>query len=236
MGNKNDNTKEQINEKEKGYILEINQTSSPIDMKNFARYLKKEDAICELITHSGSGTGFICQTKIKDKTMKLLFTNNHVLDESKIKIDSNIQIKDKDDIKITNNRFVCTNEELDYTCIEIFDNENFKNYFIIDPNINCNNPFKEYKDDLITIMQYPKNKGLSVAEGNIKEFKNDNTNIIHSVSTDSGSSGSPIILSTRNLNIIGIHQGQSKTYNRGVYFKYVLEDIEKQLTNCIHGK
>ncbi len=46
MGNKNDNTKEQIKEKEKDYILEINETSSPIDMKNFARYLKKEDAIC----------------------------------------------------------------------------------------------------------------------------------------------------------------------------------------------
>ena len=216
-------------------ILEYNQVSTPTPMNNIRRYQKKEDAICKLIT--GSGTGFICQTKIKDKTMKLLFTNNHVLDESKIKIDSNIQIKDKDDIKITNNRFVCTNEELDYTCIEIFDNENFKDYFIIDPDINCNNPFKEYKDDLIVIMQYPKNKGLSVAEGNIKEFKNDNTNIIHSVSTDSGSSGSPIILSTRNLNIIGIHQGQSKDkYNRGVYFRIVLEDIEKQWTNCIHGK
>ena len=82
-------------------------------------------------------------------------------------------------------------------------------------------------------MQYPGNKGLSIAEGKIIEFKNDNTNIIHSVSTDSGSSGSPIILSTRNLNIIGIHQGQSKSYNRGVYFRIVLEDIEKQYSNFI---
>ena len=61
--------------------------------------------------------------------MKFLFTNNHFLNESKIKIDSNIIIKDRNDIKITNNRFVCTNEELDYICIEIFDNENFKDYF-----------------------------------------------------------------------------------------------------------
>ena len=45
MGNKNDNSKEQINEKEKDCILEINQTPSPIDMKNFAKYSKKEDAI-----------------------------------------------------------------------------------------------------------------------------------------------------------------------------------------------
>ena len=46
MGNKNDNTKEQINEKEKGYILEINQTSSPIGVKKFERYSEKENAIC----------------------------------------------------------------------------------------------------------------------------------------------------------------------------------------------
>jgi len=97
--------------------------------------------------------------------MKLLFTNNHVLDESKIKIDSNIKIKDKDDIKITNNRFVCTNEELDYTCIEIFDNENFKDYFIIDPDINCDNPFEEYKDDSIVIMQCPGVEDVLVTEG-----------------------------------------------------------------------
>ena len=77
-------------------------------------------------------------------------------------------------------------------------------------------------------MQYPGNKGLSIAEGKIIEFKVDNTYIIHSVSTDGGSSGSPIILSTRNLNIIGIHLGKYKYYNKGVYFKIVLKDLEKQ--------
>ena len=131
MGTKND----------RDYIPESNQVQEPIAMINFERYSTKKDAVCKLIT--GSGTGFICQTKIKDKTKKFLFTNNHVLDESKIKIDSNIKIKNKDDIRITNKRFVCTNELLDYTCIEIFDNENFDNYFIIDPDINCNNPFEE---------------------------------------------------------------------------------------------
>ena len=35
----------------------------------------------------------------------------------KIKIGLNIKIKDKDDIKITNNRFVCTSQLLDYTYI-----------------------------------------------------------------------------------------------------------------------
>ena len=122
--------------------------------------------------------------------MKLLFTNNHILDESKIKIGSNIKIKDKDDIKIINNRFVCTNEELDYTCIEIFDNDDFDNYFIIDSEINCDNPYEEYKDDKLLIMQCPGKEDVSIAEGNIIEIKN-NMKIIHSVSTEPGSSGSP---------------------------------------------
>ena len=223
----NDKRKEQISKKKKDYIPEQNQKARPIEMGNFKRYLKKEDAICKLLTDAGTGTGFICQTKIKDKIMKFLFTNNHILDESKIKIGSNIKIKDKDDIKIINNRFVCTNEELDYTCVEIFDNEKFEKYFIIDHDINCDNPFKEYKDDLIVIMQYPGNKDLSIAEGKIIEIK-ENLKIYHSVPTMNGSAGSPIILTNKNLYIIGMHQGKSKDYKIGIYFKNVLEDLEKQ--------
>jgi len=90
------------------------------------QYEQKEDAICELITDRGEplGTGFFCQTTIKNKTIKFLFTCNHVLDQSKIKIGSTIKLKHKEKtkkIKITKNRFVCTNEKLDYTCIEIYD-------------------------------------------------------------------------------------------------------------------
>ncbi len=172
---------------------------------------------------------FFCQTIIKNKTIKFLFTCNHVLDKSKIQIGSTIQLKHKDTIKnieITKNRFVYTNEDLDYTCIEIFDNENFDNYFEIDSNINCNNPFQQYKDDLIVVMQSPGNEDISIAEGKIEDINNNKT-IIHSAFTDLGSTGSPIILST-NLKIIGIHQRKYKEKKKGVYFKIILEDLEKQ--------
>ena len=112
------------------HILECNQVSTPTPMNNIRRYQKKEDAICKLISDSGTplGTGFFCQTTIKNKTIKFLFTCNHVLDQSKIKIGSTIKLKHKEKtkkIKITKNRFVCTNEKLDYTCIEIYDDKNF---------------------------------------------------------------------------------------------------------------
>ena len=217
---------------EEALIPKSNQVSTPIPMNEMSTYKQKENAICKLISDSGTplGTGFFCQITIKYKTIKFLFTCNHVLDKLKIQIGSTIQLKHKGTIKIieiTKNRFVYTNEELDYTCIEIFDNENFDKYFKIDPDINCDNPFEEYKDDSIVIMQCPGVEDVLVTEGEIEEIKN-NKNIIYSLSTDGGSSGSPIILSNRNLNIIGIHQGNINQNNKGVYFKIVLEDLEKQ--------
>ena len=213
-------------------ILECNQVSTPTPINNTRRYEQKEDAICELISDSGTplGTGFFCQTTINNKTMKFLFTCNHVLDKSKIKIGSTIQLKHKDttkNIKITKNRFVCTNEELDYTCIEIFYDKNFIKYFEIEPNINCDNPFEEYIDDSFNIMQYPGDEDVSVTEGKIEENKK-NSNIIPCISTDDGSSGSHFTLSIRNLNIIGIHLSKFKDNNKGVNLKIVLEDLEKQ--------
>jgi hypothetical protein len=226
---------------EKNYIPESNQISAPIPMNNIKRYLKKEDAICKFITNEGRplGTGFFCQTTIKNNTIKFLFTCNHVLDKLKIQIDSRIQLKHQDttkNIEITKNRFVCTNEELDYTCIEILDDDNFDNYFKIDSDIDCDNPFEQYKDDKIGILQCPGEEDVSIAEGKIVDIKN-NSSIIHSVSTDLGSSGSPIILSTRNLNIIGIHLGKIEAKNnKGVYFKIVLEDLEKKYLRFLENK
>ena len=76
-------------------------------------------------------------------------------------------------------------------------------------------------------MQSPGDEDVSVAKGKIEEIKN-NKNIIHSVSINDGSSGSPIILSTENLNVIGTHQTNFNDNNKGVNFKIVLEDLEKQ--------
>ena len=144
-----------------------------------------------------------------------------------------IQLKDKDstkNIKITSNRFVCSNEELDYTCIEIFDNEDYNNYFEIDDNINCQNPNVQYGNELGVIYQFADNQDISCGEGFIEGIKNINdTNIIiHKITTDFGSSGSPIFLSD-NLKVIGIHcRRKDKDTNIGIYFKNILHDIKKK--------
>ena len=82
--------------------IECIQVSTTTHMNNKRRYQKKEDAICKLISDSGTplGTGFFCQTTIKSKIIKFLFTCNHVLDKLKIQIGSTIQLKHKCTIKI----------------------------------------------------------------------------------------------------------------------------------------
>ena len=100
--------------------------------------LQKKNAICQ-ITTKNLGTDFFCLLNI-DNQLWVLFNNNHVLGNDEIKIGSKIKILHEEKIKyieITKNIFTSTNEYLDYTCIEILNDELFQNYFEIDSKINC---------------------------------------------------------------------------------------------------
>ena len=61
-----------------------------------------------------------------------MLNENNINKNSIIKLMYNKKINK---IKITENRFTYTNEELDYTCIQIFDNEPYNNYLTIDNDI-----------------------------------------------------------------------------------------------------
>ena len=207
------------------------QQNKPIEFRNMIRYLEKKDAVCKLI--AGHGTGFFCKFKVNGRIMKALFTNNHVLDEDLIKENSIIQLSHNDkikEIKITYDRFKCTNDDLDYTCIEIFDNEDYNNFLEIDDNIKCQNPNVQYGNKLGVVYQFPDNQDISCGEGFIEGIKkvNDNNIIIHKIITDIGASGSPIVLSD-NLKVIGIHcRRKNNGRNEGIYFKNILYDIENK--------
>ena len=226
----NNQTNIEIMDIEKDYIPEkkIITKKRPITFNNFKRYLYEKDAVCKIITRDGIGTGFFCTINIKDYKMKILFTNNHILDKEKIKNGSNIEIEHDNKtkyIEINYKRFVCTNEDLDYTCIQIFDDDNFNKFFKIDDKINYNNPYEEYKNEKFVIIQYPKGKDISSDEGFIENITNNN--ITYFISTKSSSSGSPIIL-IKNLKVIGIHCGQknNQNLNGGKFIKPILDDIE----------
>ena len=238
---KNDDTiPTKINE---NYYLEKYITGKiiPIPFNRSQKYLRKTGATCLIINTNDdnkiNGTGFFCELKIKGQKIKGLFTNNHVLSQDDIQIGKKINFNIKDiekdiniekSIQITKERFTLTNEELDYTFIQIFNNEPYNNFFKIDKEINSKNPYEEYKLDEFCIIQYSNNE-LSYSEGKLEKFEN--KILFYSIATDKGSSGSPIIVYSRNLNVIGIHFMGGETLNKGIYFKYILDDINTRIND-----
>ena len=230
---------------------------SPVSKNEILNVLNKEKAMCKIITEKiidnkpieENGTGFFC--KFENFPLKYaLFTNNHILDENDIKLGKLINFEynkeptffdkstiAKKKIKISENRRVYTNKKLDYTCIELFESDGFKNFFEIDPilfNDNIN-----LKDSDIFILHYPQGKVLCFSYGKVKS--NIKSKIIHSASTKKGSSGSPIIRRSENIYLIGLHFGYKKnkhkfelSFNLGTRFDFILNDINKNEINCTY--
>ena len=166
------------------------------------------------------GNGFFCQINLKENPSfpfkYCLFTNNHIINHSSfdngiININYNKSInfiqkflKQKESVPkeldhIDKRRFF-TSKLLDYSCIEMFENE-IKNIFNIDPFI-----FKEDKilcGEEIFILQYPKEKNISFSGGKITEVKE--SHFRYNASTEEGSSGSPII---RRLDITSLQESE----------------------------
>ena len=192
--------------------------------------LKKSNlATCKIVSESENGeplhgTGFFCKIPLLGK---VLFTNNHILNKNSIKEDEIFKCRYKDELKKfeIKNRKYFKNEELDYTCIKILNEDKIEDFFEIE-NENSNNP-KEYNGDDIALPQYPKGGALKINAGCL--VKIEGNQIFHYVTTYKGSSGSPIILLLRKYKIIGIHCALSDKLkmNRGINIKDILDDIKK---------
>ena len=217
--------------KKNDYELEADYGESiELDKKTEEFLLKKSNAAtCKIILESKNGkpfygTGFFCNIP---SLGKVLFTNNHVLNEDSIKEGEIVKCSYKKTLKKfeIKNRRCFTNEELDYTCIEILNEDQIEYFFEIE-NENSNNP-KEYNGDDIALPQYPKGGALKINAGCLVKIKNNQ--IYHYVTTYKGASGSPIILLLRKYKIIGIHCGTSggRKMNRGIIIKEIINDIKK---------
>ena len=115
-------------------------------------YEKAVQSICEIIKDKGYGSGFFCKIKNPNNFDGIyLITNNHVITKDILIYKENIEIKlNNKEIKISLNldRRIWTNEEIDFTCIEIIKEDNIIeiiNPFEIDDNCyNKNYDIKEY--------------------------------------------------------------------------------------------
>ena len=233
----NENIDELINQNEHKEAL-IKGHCEPINKKEIMELFEKEKAMCKIYSQKIInnkpknlwGTGFFLELNIKDIAFKkCLITNNHVLNKEDIKPNETIRFEYNNNtkrIKIKEDRKVYTNKELDYTCIQIFDEDKIEDFFNIDKLI-INNSIEIYKNKDIFILQYPKGNELTFSDGTIIGIKNDI--ILHNCSTYVGSSGSPIISRYSDNSIIGLHFGCSNdkyNFNLSISIISIINDIK----------
>lgn len=210
------------------YEQKIKGHGKPITTTKLKQIIKKgQDCTCKIISQKGVASGFFCKIE-KDI---FLFTNNHVINQNFINNNKKLVIiyQDQEKVLNLNNRKKNTNINLDFTIIEIKDTDNVTDYFEIDYYIDSNK--NEYLKKDIGILQYPNGNELSFSEGEIININN--FILFHSVSTDYGSSGSPIFL-IDNLKIIGIHSKRVGNVNSGIFMKNILDNLNdiKNISPC----
>ena len=87
-----------------------------------------EKCICKIKIGEEQSTGFFCKIPFpnKENMLKVLITNNHIINDEKISIDIYEELNTK--YLNLNDRIKYTNEEYDTTIIEIKDNDDIKNF------------------------------------------------------------------------------------------------------------
>ena len=150
----NENIDDIINQSEH---KEVKINCGALNRDEILNLFNKEDAMCKIGSQkikngkleNVSGNGFFLELNNEDIPFKkCLITNNHILDENDIKINEKIKLeyrKKEKPIEITKDRKVYTNEKLDYTCIEIYDEDEIEQYFKIDNHI-IRNSIEIYKE------------------------------------------------------------------------------------------
>ena len=214
----------------------------PVTKSEILNLFKMENSMCKISfekiinfkLQKGLGTGFFCE--MNNFPIKYaLFTNNHILNEESIKLGKVINFQYYDNslnkeksILINNKRKIITSKKLDYTCIELNEIDGIKHFFKIDP-ILLNNYKNLLQNSDIFILQFANGDELSFSYGKILSIED--SNIIHSASTEEGSSGSPIIRRCKDNYILGLHFAGVKndnnlySFNLAKGFDYILNDI-----------
>ena len=211
--------------------------NGPVEQSEIKKLFAYEPALCRIRNKNKneifSNIGFFCIMNDNDISFeKAFFTNNHILNDKDISINKIIELDYLNHIKkikITENRRTFTSKKYDYTCIEIFDEDNIKKFFKIDTDF-----FNDEEE--IFILQYDKDKKLSYSDGKITDISN---NIIkYSTSTQVVSYGSPLIKREDKELILGMHIGVDEYKNSEDQFKYFatpFDIIKKSIKRELSG-
>ena len=223
-------------EKEK-YIKEKNLLNMPkaipIGVLEFL-IPKSKESVCKIYcSDNGHGTGFFCNIPNNWSILKVLMTNNHVLNENDISIGHQIKFSINNEMKYYNilidkSRKVYTSIKYDITIIELKPNDKLEDisFFDIDNQLFKENLKEIFNKRQLYLLHYPKGKEIEYSIGLIQNISEDNYTIRHLCDSSEGSSGGPLINSI-NFQVIGIHKGGAEgaqNYNLGTFLKEPIEE------------
>ena len=200
-------------------------------------YLQKaKNAVCEIcVSENKFGSGFFCKipyTQNNNLLLPVLITNNHVLSKDSLENDIKIKINGETKFISLKGRKKWSDEEMDFTCIEIKEEEdNIYTFYNLDDKVldkNYSNDY--YLNHNVLIFAINKNdKQLGFSNGVIK--KNQDSFFAYTCNTYPGCSGGCIVNQSNN-NVIGIHRGEietgnEKAINTAIYINNVINRIKQ---------
>ena len=219
-------------------IPELYTGHKPIPINIINKVLK---SICKITIKKGNiyGTGFFMNVS---ESLKYLITNYHIISQDKINehIEIEIEIYNHKKMnlksKLDSRRIKYFPRPKDITLIEIKNyDEIYNDIEFLDYDSNYTKKgYKIYQNVDVFSIEHPLGDSAACASGkiiNINDYEFD-----HNISTDSGSSGSPIILLNNNINliqVIGIHkEGKNlKQINCGTFIGEIFNDNNYSLNN-----
>ena len=204
------------------------------------QYREKGKCICKISRGRLMGTGFFSKIDYKGKTIPVLITNYHVIDDDFINKNKKLTFYingdlHEIDINKENVIYSSTDKKYDIMIIKLKGYEGY-NFLEIDNNIFKDGSLETYKNQGIYILHYPgyKEKAqISFGKG-IEKIREDNDDIMHKCHTDSGSSGSPILCMATNK-VIAIHRGGNlhEGHNYATFLKFPLNELMNKNKNEI---
>lgn len=176
--------------------------------------LEASKAVVHIATQTNLGTGFMIASD-------LLMTNNHVIDSRKVGEKSNFSFNYQLDINgkecpkqttgtLTGGLFY-TNEELDYTVVNLKDLPDFGKPLILKRKL-------MRRDDRVAIIQHPGGYLKKISLQNNFVAYADNQVLQYTTSTEPGSSGSPVF--DDDFQVVGIHHSGGRLIEPNTQRRY----------------
>ena len=173
------------------------------------------------------GFGFFSHIKNQDKNIPIIIINGYLIDveyNDKINILINNSVKT---LELGDTRYI--NEELNISIIEIKQNENNNFYFLDIDDILFENDYENnYYKKSNYILQINDVDNIFVSYGLLKGMNK--TEFIYSGNINKNSKFS-LIFNLSNHKLIGIDKKCSKYYNKGIFFKNLIEEFMDMYSN-----